>query len=141
MSVLFVYGTLKTGFNRHHALQDERYLGTAVTQPEYRMFAYGGFPALVSSQSPGADQMELNKSAHGEIWEVSQECLRNLDHIEGVDTNLFARLPIKLQDITLFRLPLFKSSWDMLQSQEVQSYVFMQKINGAAELEGFWARK
>lgn len=141
MSVLFVYGTLKSGFNRHHALQEERYLGTAVTLPKYRMFAYGGFPALISDQSPGADQMELNKPAYGELWEVSQECFRALDHIEGVDTNLFARLTVDLQEVTLFRHPLYKSSWDMIQNRTVQSYIFKQKISGAAEIEGFWARK
>lgn len=141
MNILFVYGTLKSGFNRHPSIQEQRYLGTAWTASAYRMFAYGGFPALIAQQSPEAKELDLNKRVFGELYEVSHEAFFQLDKVEGVDSNLFARHLIKLDEITLFRPPLYKTSWDQLQKKEVQSYVFMQKVNGAAEIEEFWAKK
>ena len=88
MAKLFVYGTLKRGFSRSAALQGERFLGPAQTQPRYRMYNVGNFPGLV--EAPDGLCIE------GELWDVSPECFKRLDEIEGVGLGLYKRAKVSL---------------------------------------------
>jgi len=89
MAKIFVYGTLKRGYSRSSALQGEIFLGSAVTKPLYRMYDCGDYPGLV--EAPDGLCIE------GELWEVSDECLKRLDEIEGVAIHLYERKPVILQ--------------------------------------------
>lgn len=143
MSLLFVYGTLKNGHGRHSALESCRMLGTARTKPFYSMFAYGGFPAMVDNTCPAGQNSEvsLKTSVHGELYETSQEDFLELDQIEGVGHNLFARKLIQLESVNLFRLPLHFEAYNLLKNDKAEAYLFMQNLRGAAEIGCFWAKK
>jgi gamma-glutamylcyclotransferase (GGCT)/AIG2-like uncharacterized protein YtfP len=86
---LFVYGTLKRGQPRQRFLAGQKFVAAAVTEPRYRLFNVGEYPALV----PHPD----GRSIEGELWDVDEACLRTLDKVEGCDVGLYARGPVKLQ--------------------------------------------
>jgi gamma-glutamylaminecyclotransferase len=85
---LFVYGTLKRGQPRHPFLAAQTFVATAATRPLYRMFNVCGYPALVRHHE--------GRAIEGELWEVDEECLRILDHVEGCDLGLYARESVEL---------------------------------------------
>ncbi len=72
---VFVYGTLKRGNGNHHLLAHSEFIGKATTAPEFRLLSAfrNVFPYLV----PG------EKSIIGEVFEVDEATLRNLDRLEG----------------------------------------------------------
>jgi gamma-glutamylcyclotransferase (GGCT)/AIG2-like uncharacterized protein YtfP len=72
---LFVYGTLKRGLCRNRHLEGQIFLSLARTAPKYRMFNCGEYPGLV----PSLDGLAIE----GELWEISDECVRRLDVVEG----------------------------------------------------------
>lgn len=90
---LFVYGSLKRGFSNQQWLAGQVFLCEAHTRPVYRMFDYGGFPALVLADRIG----QTGRSISGEIWRVDIETLTRLDILEGVDQGLYRRAVIELQ--------------------------------------------
>ena len=73
---LFIYGTLKGGAVNHHLLADEIFLGQAATVPRFRLLHLGWYPGLAETEGEGV-------SVQGELWEVSDACLRRLDAYEG----------------------------------------------------------
>lgn len=73
--LIFVYGTLKRGHERHFALARQRFLAHARTLPRYRMVNLGTYPALTEGGTT---------AIAGELWEVDPTCLALLDEIEGV---------------------------------------------------------
>lgn len=75
-TVLFVYGTLKRGHRANTLLADQRYLGPAVTAPRYRLVDLGPYPGLVPDDANGL-------AVSGELWEVTDEQLKELDFFEG----------------------------------------------------------
>lgn len=87
-TAIFVYGTLKSGQQNNDLLFGQQFLGPARTSPCYRLYDCCGYPALVDDPEGVAVQ--------GEVWEVSDEVLRNLDEYEGLP-NLYSRRPILLQ--------------------------------------------
>lgn len=88
-TVIFVYGSLKRGYALHHLLSTATWLGTARTQPLYRLFDLGSYPGLI--EWPDGTEVA------GELYEVTAEQLKTLDEAEGVDEGLYARRPIRLQ--------------------------------------------
>jgi gamma-glutamylaminecyclotransferase len=85
---VFVYGTLKRGHARHRFLVGQTFVATAVTQPLYRMFNVGEYPALVRHHE--------GRSIQGELWTVSEACLSTLDRVEACDLGLYARERVEL---------------------------------------------
>jgi len=77
MHRLFVYGTLKRGDCRHHAIADQQFLGSATTESAYRLYENG-------------------VAVGGELYQVDDACLETLDVIEGVAQSLYARKPVEL---------------------------------------------
>jgi gamma-glutamylcyclotransferase (GGCT)/AIG2-like uncharacterized protein YtfP len=86
--IVFVYGSLKRGWALHHLLQSSQFLGTAMTQPLYRLFDLGHYPGLVDWPS--------GLSINGELYQVDADCLASLDDAEGVSEGYYARRDIQL---------------------------------------------
>jgi len=112
MHRLFVYGTLKRGDCRHHAIADQQFLGSATTESAYRLYDFGDYPALVACEDGVA--------VGGELYQVDDACLETLDVIEGVAQSLYARKPVEL-------LP----PW---HDQQAITYLYQQSIVGQTEI-------
>lgn len=80
---LFVYGNLKRGFPLNYILEDSRFLGEAKTDPWYKLFNLGNFPALQSNYKITWSKQHEGYSVHGELYEVNDEILAQLDWVEG----------------------------------------------------------
>ena len=89
-TLLFVYGTLKRGCRNHHRLAAQRFVGAAHTAAVYLLYDLGGYPGIVPVS-------KTNEGVVGEIWEVDENCLRELDRFEGVDDGLYRRDPINIE--------------------------------------------
>lgn len=72
---IFVYGTLKRGFDNHHFLMGSRFIGTGRTVEKYAMFVENGIPFVVQDQSVSP--------IFGELFSVDNSVLDNLDRLEG----------------------------------------------------------
>jgi gamma-glutamylcyclotransferase (GGCT)/AIG2-like uncharacterized protein YtfP len=116
-SLLFVYGTLKRGCSNHGQLAGETFVGTARTQPGFRLYDVGGYPGLVL-------QAEDVAGVSGEVWAVSDESLRRLDAFEGVHEGLYRRAPVAL-------LAPFSE-------QRVDAYFFASSVSGRREIGAEW---
>jgi gamma-glutamylcyclotransferase (GGCT)/AIG2-like uncharacterized protein YtfP len=71
---IFVYGTLRKNFSNHSFLQTARFLGNAKTAKNYVMFTSGYIPFVSDTQSVCP--------IIGEVYEVDQVTLQNLDRLE-----------------------------------------------------------
>jgi len=109
---VFVYGTLKQGFCRHHAIADQIFLGVAVTEPAYRLFDLGEYPGLIAEAA--------GKSIGGELYRVNEKCLQKLDVVEGVSDGLYSRQTVRL-------LP----PWS---DQQAVTYIYEQSVSGYQEI-------
>lgn len=87
---VFVYGSLLSGERNHHFLARSQHIGEARTRPMYTLFDLGAYPALVA---------EGTTSITGEIYEVDEATLAELDRLEG-HPRLYQRTPIILANNT-----------------------------------------
>ena len=85
---IFVYGTLREGERNHWLLKDTNFKGTYETEPEYELRNFGPFPGMM----PWGDT-----SVQGEVYEVSDDLLEDLDYHEG-HPSFYNRTKIKLKD-------------------------------------------
>jgi gamma-glutamylcyclotransferase (GGCT)/AIG2-like uncharacterized protein YtfP len=77
MHYIFVYGTLKRGYNNNRRLlTGSEFVGEFFTKPFYRLYDLGYFPGLKIDKQAG-------KSIKGEIYRVSDKVLESLDFLEG----------------------------------------------------------
>jgi len=77
MHKVFVYGTLKSGGSVRgiDGMQGASIVGkTKTTYPDYQMMDLGAFPGVF---------LKGDKFIEGEVWEVTDQVLENLDAIEG----------------------------------------------------------
>ncbi len=88
-TLIFVYGTLKRGFERHWLLQNEQFLGEAITVPRYRMVNCGSYPGLIEAP----DGLPIA----GEVWRVAPQSLTAMNAEEGVAESLYRRARVELQ--------------------------------------------
>lgn len=93
---IFVYGTLLSGYGNNYHLSGQEYLGEIETEPKYTLVDCGGFPGLVKDgETPIV----------GEIYEVDEECILQLDYLEGhvrsnPSASLFKPIEVELADGT-----------------------------------------
>jgi gamma-glutamylaminecyclotransferase len=113
---LFIYGTLMGGESRHRHLAGSEFVAAARTRPGFRMFDCGDYPALVTA-TPG-------QIITGELWLVSDDTLRILDDVEGIDEGLYARRPVQLQP-----------PWESIAAE---TYIYLQTIDQLPEIYGDW---
>ena len=92
---IFVYGTLKRGHCLANVLEDQHFLGEAVTTPEYALVNLGEYPGLVMP-SVFADQDLQGRSVQGELYRVDLACLKILDGVECVDQGMYSRQKVNL---------------------------------------------
>jgi gamma-glutamylaminecyclotransferase len=112
MPYVFVYGTLKRGGENHRVLAGQRFVGPARTEPAFRLYQLDGYPGMVAA--PGGLSIE------GEIWEVEASALSRLDQLEGTDSGLYVRMPIRL-------LPPHETT-------KVETYLYLPSVEGRPEL-------
>ncbi len=89
MANIFVYGTLKGGGSNHARLHGRKFLGAAHTMPGYTLYSLGDYPGMVAEAS---DQ----EGVHGELWQVDDANLPELDEFEGVPEGLYRRAVVPL---------------------------------------------
>ena len=77
--LMFVYGTLKKGYGNHHIMKPAVFVGDDTISGT--MYSFGDYPAIVA----GKDII------HGELWKISTEQRKRIDHMEG-HPFLFKRL-------------------------------------------------
>jgi gamma-glutamylcyclotransferase (GGCT)/AIG2-like uncharacterized protein YtfP len=75
---VFVYGTLKQGYNNSYLLGKSRFLGKAKTISLHVMLN-GGFPYVSQETKKGA----FSGQVVGEVFEVDDATLKRLDGLEG----------------------------------------------------------
>lgn len=75
--LIFVYGTLKKGFSNNTLLKTSKFIKKYTLTGKYQMInVNNAFPAVILSKN-------INK-IKGEIWDVNQETLDDIDALEGV---------------------------------------------------------
>lgn len=108
---LFVYGTLKEGLHNNHYLEDQELVGNAETKPYYRLFCNDTFPMMIKDK-------ELGYSVSGEIWEVDEDIIDEIDRHEA------------LYERRLIRVKNFK--------EEVWAYIYQGNLDESQECYGEW---
>jgi gamma-glutamylcyclotransferase (GGCT)/AIG2-like uncharacterized protein YtfP len=78
MKLIAVYGTLKAGYHNHSLLKKAEFVGDFVTQPQYTMYSFGGFPAVGTHG---------NTPITTEIYRVTNEQLGKVYSLEGYTGN------------------------------------------------------
>ena len=111
MTRIFVYGSLKRGYGLNCVLTGQRFLGDARTTPGFRLYDVGAFPAMVA-YSDGI-------AVRGELYEVDNRCLWELDRIEG-EGRLYERVEIELD------------------CGRAQTYLFLPSTNGMKDVGDCW---
>ncbi|TWT58495.1 Gamma-glutamylcyclotransferase family protein YtfP [Thalassoglobus neptunius] len=119
-TILFVYGTLQRGDCRNYLLQEQEFLGSAVTLPKYRLFDLGSYPGLTHGRGAG-------EAIHGELWRVTDECRIRLDIEEGVAEGLYSLEPIELQ-----------RSSNLNVEADAVAYFYLGETSQARPLQGRW---
>ncbi len=117
LPIIFVYGTLKRGDCRHHAMAHHQFLSEAITQPLYRLFNLGSYPGLVEVSENGNE-------VQGELYAIDPDRLGEIDEIEGVDVGLYQRVPVQLQ-----------SPWRIIGAE---TYLYLGDISNAEDLGTQW---
>lgn len=90
---LWVYGTLKRGGRLHDAMKGATFLGEYRTVGGYLLVRLESYPGLIRHA-----RGEMDSSVVGELYEVPEGLLENLDRIEGAP-HLFRRESIDLEGL------------------------------------------
>lgn len=81
---LFVYGTLKQGFNNHHILADSELIALHATLFDHSMIHLGNYPGIFKTWA--------QSNVRGEIYRINSITLEKCDQLEGVGIGLFTRM-------------------------------------------------
>lgn len=97
--LLFVYGTLKDGEENHFRLKKSKFVGIALTKPEYHLF-------FVDTDSPDIHKPKKDgKVVEGELYIVPQDIIKEIDDYEKP----YKRHKIELDDGTKAQAYFYKS--------------------------------
>jgi gamma-glutamylcyclotransferase (GGCT)/AIG2-like uncharacterized protein YtfP len=117
MSLVFVYGTLKHGGSNHHFMAGASFAGNAQTPPGFTLYEIAGYPGMVRE---AADR----EGVLGEVWSVDDECLADLDVLEGVAEGLYSRERVPLG-------PPFEKG-------PVEAYIYLKGTDGRPRIGPEW---
>ncbi|AGE72215.1 hypothetical protein SacN8_11355 [Sulfolobus acidocaldarius N8] len=85
---IFVYGSLRFGFELNHFLKNSRFVGLGLVEG-YKMYDLGSYPGVVRGDSV----------VHGEVYEINDELLNVLDEVEdyrGSPDDLYIREKVRV---------------------------------------------
>jgi len=93
MTKIFLYGTLKRNERAHHFVSHHKgkFICETKTHSKYHLYDQGYYPGMVINE-------QIKGGVHGELFEVSDDCVRELDIYEGIETDLFRKEQIELED-------------------------------------------
>ncbi len=91
---IFTYGTLRKGSKAHRFLQSAKLITENQKLNGFRMYDNGFYPFVI----PVENQAEF---IVGEIYQIPEEVLPQLDHYEGVPS-LYKRVYLEAQDLHLY---------------------------------------
>lgn len=115
-TLVFVYGTLKRGGENHGWIDKQRFIAEAHTLPMYRMFDLGGYPGMIHA----ADGLSIQ----GEVWEVDEAGLTQLDVLEDTDGGEYERVAVRLEG--------------EYATQHVEGYIYLHSVEGRRDVGGCW---
>lgn len=122
-TLIFVYGTLKTGGVNHAQMAGQRFAGPAKLVPGFTLYSLGEYPGLV------VDPLARD-GVTGEIWAVDSTALDRLDAFEGVDKGLYARVPAPLAT--------WAEALSSTESKRVWMYLYRRGIEGRVRIGDTW---
>lgn len=99
-TILFFYGSLRRGGVNHFRVAGQTFLGEAATAPTYRLIDLGQYMGMVRDDATGV-------AIPGELWEVTERCLTELDAFEGPD---YPRRPVEIDGRTGVQSYLWRES-------------------------------
>jgi gamma-glutamylaminecyclotransferase len=115
--LIFVYGTLKRGGSNHEWMQGQQFVTEAATTPDFLLYDLGGYPGMIRVTSGGL-------SILGEIWEVDEPGLSELDELEDLDGKEYARE----------KIPLLSPHEDW----QVEGYRYLKDISSRPPMGDHW---
>lgn len=80
---VFVYGTLRKGESNQHYLQEGLLIEDEVWAKGYEMYDLIYYPVAVPSEVG---------HIKGEIWQIDENCLAEIDKLEGIEEGLYTRI-------------------------------------------------
>lgn len=89
MHYILVYGTLKSGHRNNPLLDGQNFIQKATTKPKYNLYDNGSFPMMTKSEN--------GHLVRGEVWQITDACLRRLDQLEGAP-HMYKRETVELED-------------------------------------------
>lgn len=98
MKTLFVYGTLKMGFNNRKRFMPNSKVLMNVHITGYDMYTNGHYPAIVRNETPG------NGLIHGELHEVDEQTFDRIRDMEFGAGYHIADYKIMGQSVPLFAM-------------------------------------
>ena len=117
MNTIFVYGTLKRGGSNHVFLRRQRFLGEARTVPGFVLYSLGDYPGMV--RAPGD-----TAGVTGELWVVDDDCLAELDRLEGLAEGLYERIDVLLAP--------------NVHAGSAQTYLYLRQLDGLQAIGSTW---
>jgi gamma-glutamylaminecyclotransferase len=95
---VFVYGTLKRGFDNHRILANSKFISTAHTLHSYPMISiYKAFPYLIDVEGEGF-------CVNGEVYETNYRTMLRIDELKGrPDHYTMREIEVVLEDKTVVK--------------------------------------
>lgn len=115
---LFVYGSLKRSFTAHEvylAKHNPHFIRECKTTPDYHLYKVSWFPGMAKGSEKG-------EGVTGELYEIDEKCLVDLDIYESVASGLFRREEIILANGTEAVAYLYNR--DVLENQLIENGVW-----------------
>lgn len=95
--LVFVYGSLKSGFYNHAEIENETKICEARTSEEFLLYPNFDYLFPYLFKNDNLDKKTTAKKINGEVYEVTKEKLKQLDILEGVDSKLYQREEIEVE--------------------------------------------
>lgn len=96
---LFVYGTLKKGFHWNDKYLNPRvggcFISKAITVDKFLLVI--GQCGVLYVVNPKEKNGEIGKKIKGEVWKVTNTCLKGLDEYEGISKGYYLRESIQIE--------------------------------------------